>query len=252
MNRKIRKTITAALMIASFSCIWAEENFFSDLFFEDFPSLGRSFTEEPLITGALVLGLGAAGYVMMKNDLYLSNEIKSRAGLTGDAVFGFFNEAGDGVNVLAGCGVLYAVGGEKEKKAAYDITRALAMTGMVIPVLKSVIGRDRPGVNSGPYMYRPFGSFDDSLPSGHTAVAFAWASVIADSYAADTGNLSYLVYAAAAATGIARVYYNKHWPSDVLAGAVLGILIGKAAAAPDEPANGLTVSPSGIGLSEAF
>lgn len=243
-NIKIAAVLACMVFFASF--LRAEENFFSGVFFEDFPALGRGFSDEPFLTGAVTLGLGAAGYVLMKNDAYLREEIRAAAGTSGDVVLGFFNEAGDAVNVLAGCAVLYSIGTEKEKRAAYDTARALAVAGIISTSLKIVLGRDRPSAGTGPYMYRPFRSFDDSLPSGHTTVAFAWAAVIAGSYAEQSRGFSYFAYAAAAATGIARVYFNRHWPSDVLLGAVIGIAAGQAAIADDNGKEGLSITPAGI------
>lgn len=71
---------------------------------------------------------------------------------------------------------------------------------------------------------RPDNTDDHSFPSGHTATAFVTATILHREY----GHISPLVsiggYATAAATGILRIRKNRHWASDVAAGAGIGIL----------------------------
>lgn len=62
----------------------------------------------------------------------------------------------------------------------------------------------------------------DSFPSGHTAVAFSTATIIGDAY-----NCGIITYPLAGLVGLARIYKEKHWASDVYFGAVLGLLIGR-------------------------
>lgn len=76
---------------------------------------------------------------------------------------------------------------------------------------------------------RPDGSNNSSFPSGHTATAFASAEFLRQEFKDTAPLLSYSGYVAAAATGGIRMYNNKHFFSDVLAGAGIGILSTKAA-----------------------
>lgn len=76
---------------------------------------------------------------------------------------------------------------------------------------------------------RPDGSDDLSFPSGHTATAFASAEFLRQEYKDVSPWYGIAGYAAATATGALRMYNNKHWFSDVVAGAGLGILSTKAA-----------------------
>ncbi len=84
--------------------------------------------------------------------------------------------------------------------------------------LKAVIRRDRPFVrlpecNS---VIEPSDKF--SMPSGHTAAAFLMAGLISYFYA----EYMLLVYLWAVAIGMSRVVLGVHYPSDILAGALLG------------------------------
>ncbi|MBN9380621.1 MAG: phosphatase PAP2 family protein [Chitinophagaceae bacterium] len=70
---------------------------------------------------------------------------------------------------------------------------------------------------------RPDGSAYNSFPSGHTAVAFANAEFMRLEYKDVSPWYGVAGYAAATATGVLRMYNNKHWLNDVVAGAGFGI-----------------------------
>lgn len=71
---------------------------------------------------------------------------------------------------------------------------------------------------------RPDHSVFNSFPSGHTATVFASAEFLKREYGQQYPWLGYTGYAVAAATGALRMYNNRHWLSDVVAGAGFGIL----------------------------
>ena len=72
---------------------------------------------------------------------------------------------------------------------------------------------------------RPDGSTRNSWPSGHTATAFVGATILHKEYGL-TRSPWYSIggYTVATATGVMRVLNNRHWISDVLSGAGIGIL----------------------------
>ena len=72
---------------------------------------------------------------------------------------------------------------------------------------------------------RPDGSTANSWPSGHTATAFVGASLLHKEYGLTRSPwFSVAGYGMATATGVMRVLNNRHWISDVLSGAGIGIL----------------------------
>jgi hypothetical protein len=76
---------------------------------------------------------------------------------------------------------------------------------------------------------RPDGSSNNSFPSGHTTTAFANAEFLRMEYKDISPWYGIIGYAMAATTGALRVYNNRHWVSDVAAGAGFGILSTKLA-----------------------
>ncbi|MCE9593856.1 MAG: phosphatase PAP2 family protein [Planctomycetes bacterium] len=90
----------------------------------------------------------------------------------------------------------------------------IALTTTTTFALKELVGRQR-----------PTGTSHSSFPSGHTSFAFSGATLFARRIQDETGSrLGYLLYLPAAYVGINRVEANRHFPSDVVAGAFLGIL----------------------------
>jgi membrane-associated phospholipid phosphatase len=76
---------------------------------------------------------------------------------------------------------------------------------------------------------RPDGSSNNSFPSGHTATAFAGAEFLWQEYKDKSIWYGISGYLVAAGTGAFRIVNNRHWFTDVAAGAGIGILSTKAA-----------------------
>ncbi len=76
---------------------------------------------------------------------------------------------------------------------------------------------------------RPDGSGFDSFPSGHTATAFMGAEFLWQEYKDVSPWIGVAGYTVAAGTGAFRMYNNRHWLTDVVAGAGIGILSTKIA-----------------------
>lgn len=100
--------------------------------------------------------------------------------------------------------------------AIYVLAEAI-MAGSTFSV-KHMVGRERPD-----------GADNYSFPSGHTANAFAAAEFLNQEYRDVSPWIGYAGYTVATATGVLRMYNNKHWVSDVVAGAGFGIASTKLA-----------------------
>ena len=121
---------------------------------------------------------------------------------------------------------LALTGGERGRQTAIRGVTAIVTTSVTADLLaKNLLPpRDRP-VRSTPIAGRqarmPTSS---SFPSGHTASAFAFATVVTAGFP----RLSLPLYALATAVGYSRVHMGVHYPSDVMGGAVLGLAVGTA------------------------
>jgi membrane-associated phospholipid phosphatase len=126
-------------------------------------------------------------------------------------------------------------------------TALLAVTG-----LKYAFGRARPENELGNHAFKPFSitSGYDSLPSGHTIIAWAVATPFAEEYDAPW------LYGLAAVTNLARVGSRQHWVSDTVAGSLLGYAIGKvfweSSRAPSKGAPRVQIHPAGVNLAWQF
>ncbi len=76
---------------------------------------------------------------------------------------------------------------------------------------------------------RPDGSTRNSFPSGHTATAFMGAEFLYQEYKHKSVWYGVSGYALATTTAFFRMYNNRHWFSDVVTGAGIGILSTKIA-----------------------
>lgn len=94
---------------------------------------------------------------------------------------------------------------------------AAAMMAAVVNGMKYTIDRTRPNGHHA------------SFPSGHTATAFAGATLLAHEYGHRSVWIPIAGYSVAAATGVMRILNNKHYASDVLVGAAIGIVTAELA-----------------------
>ena len=92
-------------------------------------------------------------------------------------------------------------------------TSAIIANGLCTYGIKFITGR-----------VRPDGANRRSFPSGHTSSSFLAATIADDLYGSKIGVPAYLL---AGLTGLSRIHDNKHYLSDVIFGAGLGIALGK-------------------------
>jgi hypothetical protein len=149
-----------------------------------------------------------------------------------------------GVYEMYTLGALAAYGfiakNEKIKTTTLLATQSYLTAGAMEYLIKFLTGRQRPAdsdptTEAEPKFHGPFtqkitaGSskgFSSGFPSGHTTAAFAAATVFAMEYS-DRPIVSIIAYSAAGLIGLSRLTENKHWLTDVFAGAVLGYFTGR-------------------------
>jgi membrane-associated phospholipid phosphatase len=111
-------------------------------------------------------------------------------------------------------------------RAGGRLGASLVTAGAVTTLGKLAFGRPRPNASLDADGYVPF-SGQDAMPSGHTSIAFALATSLADDIHRTWASVG--LYALATGVGWSRINDNKHWFSDVAAGAVVGVTSSKLA-----------------------
>jgi membrane-associated phospholipid phosphatase len=248
----------------------------SDRWVPSFRTLGQDavgIVEAPLELSASeqFLTLGASGLVLSTAaafDRTAYRYTSVRAGTVADATNPlaapgrWYDRVGPDRFALGTAGVLAAGGLVLQRRdwtrTSVRVVEALVYTKAVTGIAKSVINRSRPFVGSGPLTADP-GAFSGahdklSMPSGHTARAFAVASVLA--HRAGRWYVSVPAYGMAASVGLERVRSGDHWLTDVMVGGALGYLIGRSVAASPPTSGEISYTPilstRRVGLSIRF
>jgi membrane-associated phospholipid phosphatase len=109
------------------------------------------------------------------------------------------------------------------KRYVFSAVAAIICSGILVQILKHMIGRPRPRFGdlwgiAGPTFISGF----DSFPSGHSATSFAVAAVTACCFP----KIRWHIFVVASGIAASRVLLGSHYPSDVAAGMVLGIVTG--------------------------
>ena len=105
-----------------------------------------------------------------------------------------------------------------------DWPRLAASAGMSYAFMAAFVN----GIKYTAKEMRPDGSSANSWPSGHTATSFVGATLLHKEYGLTRSPwYSIAGYGVATATGVMRVLNNRHWVSDVMSGAGIGILSGE-------------------------
>jgi membrane-associated phospholipid phosphatase len=113
-------------------------------------------------------------------------------------------------------------------RLARQTTTAIALSTVISQASKRIIGRHRPyeDQDRSGLDFAPLGG-GTALPSGHTAAAFALATTLGDASGSRWATAGF--YTLATGTAWARMAQEKHWLSDVVAGAAVGILSARLA-----------------------
>lgn len=159
---------------------------------------------------SLAVPVAAVGFAMMPADRAIRDRVVN--GMPGfhTSVDDYIQYAPLATQLTLGmCGVK----GRSKNRWQILVTDAMAaaMMAAVVNGMKYSINRTRPN------------GADASFPSGHTATAFMGAALLAHEYGHKSVWIPIAGYTVATATGIMRILNNRHYASDVLVGAAIGI-----------------------------
>ena len=159
-----------------------------------------------------------------------------------------------GVYTLGALGAYsYVFKKEKMRTTALLASQAYITSAVLASALKFLTVRTRPSFYQPPAQAEPsfFGPFvtktgyngnrtNTSFPSGHTTSAFAIATVFAKQYK-DRPWIPAVAYSTATLVGLSRITENKHWVTDIFAGAALGYVTGLQAVKNYRKHSGTTI-----------
>jgi membrane-associated phospholipid phosphatase len=179
--------------------------------------LGRvsEITQEQWLIAALALG-SVGGMIA------LDGTIREKARSIDDGSALALQYAGFGL-VAGGVAALYGVGlsidNEQMRHTALSGIESTVVAWGVAHLMKIAFGRERPDANKGPDAWFQGGR---SFVSADTTPAFALAEAVAAGFD-HRWEVTLPAYVAATAVGVGRMGRDRHWASDVLASAFLGI-----------------------------
>jgi membrane-associated phospholipid phosphatase len=137
------------------------------------------------------------------------------------------NIIGNGLTLIIIGFLLYMIGKYYNRRLQFigkSLFIGLLTTGAVVQVLKHFIGRARPKLTYDPVFIGPsFKSGYDSFPSGHSAMVFFFAYTLSRYFP----KYRVFFYLFALAVSLDRVEELAHFPSDILAGAIVGLIVAK-------------------------
>ena len=136
-----------------------------------------------------------------------------------DRVMPVLSEAANNSKLWIGIAALMAIfGGRKGRSTAAEGLAAVGITSAVAnPAAKNLVRRKRPQ-SAVPARRRLIQPESSSFPSGHTASAAAFSSVVGD----ETPMAYIPITGLALGVGFSRVYTGVHYPGDVVVGWFLG------------------------------
>jgi undecaprenyl-diphosphatase len=124
-------------------------------------------------------------------------------------------------------GLLPGMATPRLRAPAIAAALTLTATSALVSLVKMLASRARP-CHAMPWCHTlPIDvPVDPSFPSGHAAGSFAFAAFVSRL----DGRLAWLLFPLASLVALSRVALGMHYPTDVLAGAVLGTLVGSMGA----------------------
>ncbi len=191
----------------------------------------------------VALGLAGALAAGLNHDVAWYREIQSQRNDWQNKVMPPLSLLGDGLVHLGAYGALYKYGNDYDQRVAAMAVEGQINVAIVSLLLKAAFTATRPEVNPQAREWFTLDMGNLSFPSGHTMTAFCAAAIFGDAY-----HVEWLTFPLAAAVGYSRIYNQKHWPTDVIVGAGLGMLIGYTVRAfhdfsPAEPGIRFSVVP---------
>ncbi|MCK5218223.1 phosphatase PAP2 family protein [bacterium] len=196
------------------SCIWSNVG-------EELLAVGASPLKGAWPDYLLASGIAGGLAIALNNDINWYAQIQDHRTECQDRLMPVAGLLGDGFIHLVGCAALYKFGNEHDRKTAALALEGQVNVAVIALLLKTAFSATRPETENRQRHWFTFVFSNTSFPSGHTMSAFCGAAILGQAY-----HLEWVTYPLAALVAYSRIYNQRHWPSDVIAGAGLGLLIG--------------------------
>ena len=172
-----------------------------------------NFKAGEVVMPLTLIGAGTLGFVQpLKNARYevrdYLNEWRGDHRVTADDYLQYVP-----LGSIYGLSLLGAEAKHNYVDRTLELGTAYVALGLIVNAIKYTVREPRPD-----------GSANNSFPSGHTATTFMGAELVRIEYGDASPWYSVGAYTAAITVGVLRVYNEKHWFTDVFAGAGVGIL----------------------------
>jgi membrane-associated phospholipid phosphatase len=179
------------------------------------PNLGEDLRALPSATTLLIAAGGTAvAATLSSRDNEVADWMRKQPGSQWADIGEVLGDGWvQGAAALFTYGVGRLHGSPKVTHVGSDLVRAQVLNGILTKGMKLVIDRQRPDGGG------------HSFPSGHTAAAFASASVLHGHFG---WKVALPAYSLAAYIGWTRLREDQHWLSDLAAGATIGVIVGQA------------------------
>ena len=216
--KKYRKIIKISLFLLVSSLSFAQDNNILIDSIKNNESKQRRFNYKQLIIPTVFIGYGIIGlesHQLLSFNAEIKEEVKEH--IDEKITIDDFSQYAPLATALS-LDLIGVRGKNNFKDKAIIASTSYLIMGISVNSLKKITHEERPD-----------GSGFNSFPSGHTATAFMGAELLYQEYKEKSIWYGISGYVVATGTGVFRMYNNRHWLTDVVAGAGIGILSTKMA-----------------------
>lgn len=137
-----------------------------------------------------------------------------------DKIMYYITNIGGAISSTVISAILILFGEEEIRFLGIELLVAIIFSQFFVQIFKRILGRQRPYKVLNDINTFGIDMKDYSFPSGHTTASFCMATIISINYP----QLLTFAVLFAFLIGISRIYLGVHFPSDVLAGSMLGVV----------------------------
>ena len=180
--------------------------------------------QRKLMVGMLLFALLSVSLLwargqQLDNSIFLFINLRGRRPRWLDAAMWVLTQIGSGILAV---GLAFFLFFSRQRSLALEIILGTITMGLLTESVKILISRARPFILHANIRIIGWREPGHSFPSGHTAQAFFFMTVVINQFGWSTST-AVLLYGVATLVALTRMYVGMHFPRDVIGGAILGI-----------------------------